>query len=82
MSELIEMGTVSSRGQIAIPSGIRSKLGLEDGSKILFFLEDDALLMKKVTPSSFAELTKPLREAKKRIGESHVNQLVHKMRKR
>ena len=82
MAEIIEMGKISSRGQIAIPSDIRSKLGLEEGAKILFFLEDDTLLMKKVTPSSFAELTKPLRRAKKKIHETEVNDVIHRMRKR
>ena len=82
MEEIIEMGKISSRGQIAIPSDIRSKLGLEEGAKVLFFLEDDSLLMKKVTPSSFAELTKPLRQAKKRVHETQVNDLIHRIRKR
>lgn len=82
MSTIIEMGKISSRGQIAIPSDIRSKLSLDEGSKVLFFTEDDTLIMKKVTPASFAELTRPLREAKKKIKENQVNALIHKMRKR
>lgn len=82
MTEIIEMGKISSRGQIAIPSNIRSQLGLKEGSKVLFFLEDEALLMKKVTVATFTELTKPLREAKKKISENQVNKLIHKIRKR
>jgi len=78
----MEMGKISARGQIAIPSDIRSQLGLEDGAKVLFFTEDDTLIMKKITPSTFAELTKPLREAKKKINENEVNNLIHRMRKR
>ena len=80
MEEIIEMGKVSSRGQIAIPSDIRSRLGLEEGTKVLFLLEDNALLMKKVTPSSFAELTRPLRKAKKKVSEGQVNELIHRKR--
>ena len=82
MSAIIEMGKISARGQVAIPSDIRSQLRLDEGSKVLFFTEDDTLIMKKVTPASFAELTRPLREAKKRIKENQVNALIHKMRKR
>jgi len=82
MTEIIEMGKISSRGQVAIPLNIRSRLGLEDGSKILFFLENDSLLMRKVTPASFAELTKPLREARKKIEEYQVSDLIHKTRKK
>jgi len=82
MSAIIEMGKISARGQVAIPSDIRSQLSLDEGSKVLFFTEDDILIMKKVTPASFAEITKPLREAKKRIKENQVNALIHRMRKR
>ena len=80
MSEVLEMGRVSSRGQIAIPSDIRKELGLEEGSKVLFILEDDTVLMKKITKESFADITKPLRQAKKKIKERDVVDLVHKYR--
>ena len=81
MAEVIEMGKISSRGQVAIPSDIRNQLKLQEGSKVLFFLEDDTLLMKKVNAESFAQLTKPLREAKKKIREEDVTDLVHKLRR-
>jgi AbrB family looped-hinge helix DNA binding protein len=81
MTGVIEMGTISSRGQVAIPSDIRNQLKLEEGSKVLFLLEDDTLLMKKVTTESFAQLTKPLRNAKKKIKEEDVPELVHKLRR-
>ena len=80
-TEAIEMGSVSSRGQIAIPSSMRKELGLEEGSKVLFVLKDDTVLMKKVTVESFAEITRPFREAKKKIKETDVNALIHKARK-
>ena len=80
-TEIIEMGKISSRGQIAIPSDIRSHLGLNEGSKVLFFTEDDTLLIKKVNEQSFAEITKPLRQAKKKITEKDVPDLIHKFRK-
>ena len=81
MDTVIEMGKISSRGQVAIPSDIRSRLGLVEGSKVLFFLENDTVLMKKVSIESFAELTKPLREAKKKIREEDVPALIHRFRK-
>lgn len=82
MDTTIEIGKISSRGQIAIPSDIRAKLGLEEGSKVLFFTEDDTLLMKKVSAESFAEMTKPFREARKKIREEDVPALIHKLRKK
>lgn len=83
MSELIEMGRVSARGQVAIPIEIREKMHLKDGEKILFMLSGDTLLLKKVNTESFAEITKPLKEAAKKAGlkEEDVVDLVHKARK-
>jgi len=81
MGTLINIGKISSRGQVAIPADIREHLGLEDGTRVLFFTEDDTLLMKKVTQQSFAEITKPLREAKKKIREEDVVDLIHRFRK-
>ncbi|MBW2975993.1 AbrB/MazE/SpoVT family DNA-binding domain-containing protein [Candidatus Woesearchaeota archaeon] len=82
MGTIIEMGKISSRGQVAIPADIRSQLGLDEGSKVLFFLENDTVLMKKVDAESFAELTKPLRLAKKKIAEQEAPDLVHKLRRK
>lgn len=79
-TDIFEIGSVSSRGQIAIPSDIRKELGWEEGTRVLFVLENDTVLMKKVTAESFADITRPLREAKKNIKEEDVVDLVHKFR--
>jgi len=83
MQEIIEMGTVSSRGQICIPNDIREEMGLEEGNKILFVLENNALLVKKVTTQTFADITKPLKEAAKKAGmkESDAESIVNNFRK-
>ncbi len=80
-TEIVDMGKISSRGQVAIPSDIRRQMGLNEGEKVLFMLQDDTLLMKKVSSETFENLTKPLREAKKKIKEEGVVDLVHKLRK-
>jgi AbrB family looped-hinge helix DNA binding protein len=82
MAEKIELGTVSSRGQICIPNNIREEMGLDEGSKVLFFLSgEDTLLVKKVQAKTFEEITRPLREAPKKIREEDVVDLIHKIRK-
>lgn len=83
MTEIIEMGTVSSRGQICIPNDIRDVMNLKEGNKVLFFLHDDSLIVKKVNTQTFAEITKPLKEEAKKINfkESEVDDLVHNFRK-
>jgi len=82
MAELVELGRMSSRGQIAIPVDIRKEMGLEEGSRVLFFLEDDTLLVKKVAAQTWEEVTRPLRLAKKKIRQNQVNALIHRMRKK
>lgn len=78
---VIDMGTISSRGQVAIPSEIRNKLRLEEGSKVLFLLENDVLIMKKITSETFKSITEPLKKATKKISEDKVVNIVHKIRK-
>ncbi len=82
-NEIIEIGKVSSRGQIAIPSSIREEMNLKEGNKVLFALTGDSLIVKKVTMQTFAEITKPLKQAAKKAGlrESDVVEIVHKSRK-
>jgi AbrB family looped-hinge helix DNA binding protein len=81
MAEAIDGGTISARGQVAIPAEIREKMHLKEGEKVLFMLEGDSLLMKRVSSLSWEEITKPLREAAKKIKEEDVVELVHKVRK-
>ena len=84
MAESIDIGTISARGQVAIPSEIREKMHLKEGEKVLFILEGDTVLMKKVSSLSWEEITKPLRAAAKRAGlkESDVPKIVERVRKR
>ncbi len=83
MDAIIEIGKVSSRGQVAIPSSIRESFGLKEGSKVLFFAEDDIIMIKKVTPRTFTQITRPLKEAISRssLKEKDAVEIVHKVRK-
>lgn len=82
MKDTIEMGTISSRGQISIPSEIRKNMGLIEGQKVLFCLEQNTLLIRKVNFQTFEQLTNPLKSTTKNIKESEVNALIHKLRKK
>lgn len=83
METIIDIGKISSRGQVAIPTDIRNQLGLDEGVKVMFFTEDDTLLIKKVTSESFAQITKPLKMAAKKAGmkEKDVPDMIHRFRK-
>lgn len=84
MTELIETGKISTRGQVAIPVDIRKKMQLKEGQKILFVLAGDTLMVKKVNIETFAEITKPLKEAAKKAGlkEEDVVDIVHRVRQK
>lgn len=82
MTTSIEIGKVSSRGQVAIPAEMRKNLDLKEGEKVLFFSEGDTIVMKKVTMGSFREVTEPLKAAAKQAGlkESDVPDIVGRFR--
>lgn len=75
------MGTVSARGQVAIPSEMRQRMHLQEGEKVLFVLEGDALLVKRVSSLSWEEITRPLRQARKKIREEDVVGAIQRLRR-
>ena len=82
MTRIVELGTISSRGQIAIPAKIRGELELSEGEKVLFILDGDTIIIKKVmTEKTWEEVTRPMREVNKKIKEEDVVDLIHKVRK-
>lgn len=83
MEEVIEMGKISARGQIAIPAEIRREMDLQEGQRVLFVLENDTLMIKKVTTQTFSRITKPLKEAMKKtsLQEKDVPELLQQFRK-
>jgi|GEM_PF-321899 len=84
MGKIIEMGTISSRGQIAIPAGVRRALELNEGERVIFVVEKDTLIIKKVdAEKTWEEITRPLREAmaKTNLKESDAVDIVHRFRK-
>ena len=83
-TEVIEMGKISARGQVAIPIEIRDQMGLRKGEKVLFVLADDTLILKKVTLDSFSKITGHLKKRAAKLGlkEENMSELVHKFRKR
>lgn len=83
MTDTIDMGTISARGQVAIPTKIREKMHLKEGEKVFFFLEGDTLTIRRLQALSWTELTRPLKEAAQKAGlrEKDVVDMVHRIRK-
>ncbi|MEM2374397.1 MAG: AbrB/MazE/SpoVT family DNA-binding domain-containing protein, partial [Thermoproteota archaeon] len=44
----VEIVRVSSKGQVVIPKGVRSRLGLKKGDKLLAYSKGDMLLIRKI----------------------------------
>ncbi len=85
MSE-IDVVTMSSRGQISIPSDIRKDLELEKGTKLIIASKDDNIILKKIDPEainkSLDEILKPMHEKAKKEGlkEEDTEQIIQEHR--
>jgi AbrB family looped-hinge helix DNA binding protein len=77
-----EIGTISARGQVAIPANIRQIHDLKEGDQVLFVSDGKNLMLKKPDWKKFLELSEPLRNAKKKIQEEDVVGLVHAYRRK
>jgi AbrB family looped-hinge helix DNA binding protein len=47
---MVEMVTVTSKGQLVIPSKLRKKLGIHKGTRIAVTLERNHLILQPITP--------------------------------
>lgn len=65
----VKLITMSSKGQIAIPAGIRRKLNLREGQKLLVFVDSGLLLIKPVEIPGEEELKEELRNKAGLLGE-------------
>lgn len=64
---MLEATTISTKGQLTIPSQIRDQLGLEPGTKVRFLVDDDGSLVlfpiKGKLDDLYGILSKPGRKA-------------------
>lgn len=49
-------GSITTKGQITIPKEIREKLGLNKGDKVLFVIEGDQVIIRKVTREKLSDI--------------------------
>jgi len=77
---------MSSKGQVVIPEGVRSRLGLEAGEQFVVVGDKDVVILKRVTPPSMRDFDKLVRQARRqardaRMKRSDVRAAVQKVRK-
>lgn len=66
---MVNITKISSKGQIVIPSEIRERMNLEEGSLMIISDSNGSICMKKIELpkiKSWEEATKPFREAAKK----------------
>jgi antitoxin PrlF len=74
--------TVTSKGQITIPSRLREQFGLEQGTKLMIVPTDYGLVLKKLDLPSVEEFQRRVKKRAERVDLSmeEVNELVHEAR--
>ena len=74
-----EVTTVTSKGQITIPSQLREQFGLEQGTKLMVVPTDYGLVLKKLELPSVEEFQQRVEERAETVDLSmeEVNELVH-----
>jgi antitoxin PrlF len=78
-SDTPELTTVTSKGQITIPSQLRQEFGLEQGTKLMVVPTDYGLLLKKVELPSVEEFQQRVEERADEgaLSIDDVAELVH-----
>jgi antitoxin PrlF len=74
-----ELTTVTSKGQITIPSHLREQFGLEQGTKLMVVPTGHGLVLKKVELPSVEEFQRRVeqRETDTNLSLDDIDQLVH-----
>lgn len=77
-----EVTTVTSKGQITIPSRLREEFGLEQGTKLMVVPTEYGLVLKKLDLPSVEEFQQRVEQRAEDIDLSmaEINQLVHEAR--
>lgn len=52
----VSVGTVTSKGQVTIPKEIRETLGVIEGDKLIFLVEGDKVVLRKVGSEKLTEI--------------------------
>jgi len=77
-----EMATVTSKGQITIPSRLREEFGLEQGTKLMVVPTEYGLVLKKIDLPSVEEFQSRVAERAEEtdLSLAEITDLVHDAR--
>jgi antitoxin PrlF len=80
----MELARITSKGQITIPIGIRKKLNLKEGDKVIFIEEGDKIVIANSSMIALKEIQEGMQGVAEKQGiynEDDVNNLVKDIRK-
>lgn len=85
--EKLEVTSLSSRGQLVIPQGVRDRLKLHEGEKFIVMGEGDTLILKKIEIPAFKGFDKLLKKTRdfvkvQEIKPEEVDKAVKRARSR
>jgi AbrB family looped-hinge helix DNA binding protein len=83
--ESTEIATISSRGQVVIPQGVRNSLNIKAGTKFFVLGEGDTIIFKRLEIPATAEIKALLAKSravarKSGIKPSEVEKVIKKVR--
>jgi antitoxin PrlF len=81
-TDVPEITTVTSKGQITIPSRLRKQFGLEKGTTLMIIPTDCGLVLKKLELPSVEEFQQRVEERAETVNLSmdEIDELVHEAR--
>jgi antitoxin PrlF len=84
---ILDVTSLSTRGQVVIPNDIREKIKLEPGTKMIIIQEGDNILLKPIKASKMSQFDKIIAigdKARKELNlkESDVDQAIKNVRKK
>jgi len=84
----VELTKISEKGQVVIPSALRSELGIKKSDQFMIFGEGNTLILKKIELSplkkSLSELTAPLQKviSEQNFSREDLKQVLQNVRRK
>jgi antitoxin PrlF len=75
-----EIATVTSKGQITIPSSLRKRYEIGEGDRLLAVPTEHGIVLKKMELPSVEEFRERVEEREVDMDMDEINQLVHEGR--
>jgi AbrB family looped-hinge helix DNA binding protein len=83
---VVEITSMSSKGQIVIPAGVRNKLKIGDGTKFIVIQDGENILLKPIQQPNLSDFSKIIKMAEAireelNLQESDIENVIAESRK-